>query len=107
MKRGCLESKVEVSTMRTITSLICLVAIFLLIGSKGDRESLTEGTTVSAAGQDVGYVDRRVTTLEQRLYTIESRLRSVEQQSMSARSTPSAPVSRDPELDRLRGEIET
>ena len=57
--------------------------------------------------QDIGYLDRRVTSVEQRLYSIESQLRSLQQQAMSSRSGPATGApgiggGRDLEIDRLR-----
>jgi hypothetical protein len=59
--------------------------------------------------QDVINLDRRINALEQRFYTVESRINRLEQQSLSnSRSTPiPAPSARDPEVERLRSEVES
>jgi hypothetical protein len=92
-----------------MTLLICATAFGSLATVGLERRTTGIAGEAEAAGaQDVGYVDRRVTALEQRLYSIESRIRSVEQMAMSRPSvSTTAPVTRDPEIDRLRSEIET
>jgi hypothetical protein len=62
-----------------------------------------------SAPQDVINLDRRINALEQRFYTVETRINRLEQQSLSnSRSTPTpAPSLRDPEVERLRSEIES
>jgi predicted nucleic acid-binding Zn-ribbon protein len=62
--------------------------------------------TETPAAQDIMSLDRRINSLEQRLYGIESNISRLQQQMItSSRSTP-APISRDPEVDQLRNEIE-
>jgi uncharacterized coiled-coil protein SlyX len=66
----------------------------------------TSSEPVAVGAQDVGVLDRRLSMLEQRLYLIESSISRLQQQSIgSGRPGPSQPM-RDPELDRLRGEVE-
>ena len=57
--------------------------------------------------QDVMNLDRRIQALEQRFYPLESAVRRVEQQTNSlARPAPVQPALRDPEVERLRNEVE-
>lgn len=64
-------------------------------------------TGAEAAPQDVMNLDRRIQALEQRLYPLETAVRRVEQQTNSlARPMPTQPAMRDPEVERLRNEVE-
>jgi hypothetical protein len=95
--------------MRLITVIMCALAIGSLATLTLERSRAgTAGAAEAASGQDVGYVDRRVSAVEQRLYSMESRIRSIEQQAMSRSSVSTSPVpTRDVEFDRLRSEVET
>jgi cell division protein FtsB len=67
-------------------------------------KKVSEPVTVGA--QDVMILDRRIGALEQRLYSIESNIGRLQQQAIgSMHSTPSQ-TGHDPELDRLRSEVE-
>ena len=64
------------------------------------------GKKSSEPAQDVIGLDRRISSLEQRLYSIESNINRLQQQAIgSMRSAPSQ-TGRDPEVDRLRSEVE-
>jgi len=56
--------------------------------------------------QDAVSLDRRIGSLEQRFYTIESSISRLEQQAMMAGRSTSSQTAHDPEIDRLRSEVE-
>jgi predicted RNase H-like nuclease (RuvC/YqgF family) len=60
-----------------------------------------------AGSQDVGSLDRRISSLEQRLYSIETSINRLEQSAISQRAPVSQPSARDQEINLLRGEIQT
>ena len=66
----------------------------------------TPATKADAPAQDVMSLDRRISALEQRLYMIESNINQLQQRVQYAQRPPvsSAPT-RDPEVDRLQGEL--
>jgi hypothetical protein len=77
------------------------------IGLWARGDSPASATTAEPPPQDVMSLDRRILALEQRLYPLESNVRRLEQQTASlGRPMPSQPTLRDPEIDRLRGEVE-
>jgi hypothetical protein len=51
-------------------------------------------------------LDRRISSLEQRFYTLESNINQLRQQAMVSRPPVVTPSGRDPELERLRSEIQ-
>jgi predicted RNase H-like nuclease (RuvC/YqgF family) len=68
---------------------------------------MTPITRAEAPPQDVMNLDRRIQALEQRFYPLESAIRRVERQTNSlARPAPTQPALRDPEVERLRNEVE-
>lgn len=67
----------------------------------GKSSSALEKTT-----QDVGSLDRRITSVEQRLYSIESSISRLQQSALSERSRASQPIRRDQEIDLVRGDIQ-
>jgi hypothetical protein len=65
-------------------------------------------TPVPPVAQDLMNLNQRVNSLEQRLVMIESSVRRVEQQQMAgSRATMPAAPARDPEVERLRSQVET
>ena len=56
--------------------------------------------------QDVGSLDRRITSVEQRLYSIESSISRLQQSALSERSRPLQPIARDQEIDLVRADIQ-
>ncbi len=88
--------------------------LFILIIGLGIGLAVT-GYRVSSAGgpeptatQDLINLNQRVSSLEQRLVMIESSVRRLEQQQMSMpRSSAPIQTPRDPEVDRLRSQVET
>lgn len=94
--------------MRILRIGLCIMALCAIVTAAVEayRARPSSETSVSAASQDVMGLDRRISVLEQRLYSIESSLNRLQQQAIvSSRSAP-AQVGRDPEIDRLRGELE-
>jgi hypothetical protein len=59
-----------------------------------------------SVAQDSMMLDRRISTLEQRLYSIESRISSLEQRALTSGRAAPSPTLRDPEIDRMRSELE-
>jgi len=66
----------------------------------GSSSALEEKT------QDVGSLDRRITSIEQRLYSIESSISRLQQSALSERSRVSQPIPRDQEIDLVRADIQ-
>lgn len=64
------------------------------------------GKTSSGPAQDVMNLDRRISSLEQRLYSIESNISRLQQEAIGTRSSIQSQTGRDPEVDRLRSEVE-
>ena len=64
------------------------------------------GKTSSGPAQDVMNLDRRISSLEQRLYSIESNVSRLQQEAIGTRSSIQSQPGRDPEVDRLRSEVE-
>lgn len=92
------------SRWRAVLFVVAGVAVVLTM--RGGSVNSSTSPSTPAVPQDVMSLDRRITTLEQKLYPLESSLRRLEQQTLTlGRSTPTQPL-RDPELDRLRGEVE-
>lgn len=76
------------------------------IGLATSSESASTAEPATTATQDVMRLEQRITSLEQKIYPLESTIRRLEQQTSSiSRPTPT-PTLRDPELDRLRSDIE-
>ncbi|MGA9769819.1 MAG: hypothetical protein WBV94_12315 [Blastocatellia bacterium] len=64
------------------------------------------GKNLSEPVQDVTGLDRRISSLEQRLYSIESSISRLQLQASSSMNSSPSQTGRDPEVDRLRGEVE-
>jgi hypothetical protein len=85
-----------------------LALVIFAVAATG-REVYRTGTvvrTAAAGSQDVVSLNHRISLLEQRFYTVESRINNLEQEAIMARRAPSGQTPRDPEVDRLRGELE-
>lgn len=89
---------------------ILIVVIVTGIGLAAMSFSVKSATPIEPTGmQDIINLNQRVNSLEQRLFTIESSIRRLEQQQQTAvpsASTPTQPA-RDPEVERLRSQVET
>ena len=70
----------------------------------GNSSSVMEDMTTI---QDVRTLDRRISLLEQRLYSIESSISRLQQSALSQREPISQPGVRDPEINLIRGEIQS
>jgi predicted RNase H-like nuclease (RuvC/YqgF family) len=88
---------------RTGLLLIGLACVFVVMAGRG-RASLEPEAAVSA--QDVTYLSGRISSLEQRFYSLESSINQLRQQMNASRPSQVTPNSRDPEIDRLRSEIQ-
>jgi hypothetical protein len=91
--------------MRVVTKWFFAIALSILfvVGVEAYRG---RAETATPAAQDTMMLNQRLGTLEQRIYTIESRINGLEQLAISARRSSPAPTTRDPEVDRLRSEME-
>jgi hypothetical protein len=97
---------------RSIRRSYLLIAIFLCAGislTATYYHTSAANKADASAPQDAINLDRRINALEQRFFTVETRISRLEQQSMTgSRSTPTpAPSLRDPEVERLQGEVES
>jgi predicted RNase H-like nuclease (RuvC/YqgF family) len=83
-----------------LISLACVLAVM----ADGGRASLER--EVAASGQDVTYLSGRISSLEQRFYSLESSINQLRQQMNASRPSTVTPNTHDPEVDRLRSEIQ-
>ena len=77
------------------------MVIAALVAPAGKASS----TNAAAPMQDVMSLDRRLSTLEQRLFILESNIGQLQQQIQYAQRQPATSAARDPEVDRLRLEL--
>src|ERR1044072_7426734 len=86
---------------------ILAIVIGIALAAKGYHVN-SATTSEPMAAQDLINLSQRINSLEQRLVMIESSVRRVEQQQMSTSRAPTPmPQGRDPEVDRLRSQVET
>ena len=90
---------------RIALGMILCAAIAVMANAYPGRSSST--WKAMAGSQDVGSLDRRISSLEQRLYSIETSINRLEQSAISQRTPVSQPSARDQEINLLRGEIQT
>jgi predicted RNase H-like nuclease (RuvC/YqgF family) len=86
-----------------------LVLVIVLCAGIGIMANVYPGRSSSALEemtQDVGSLDRRITSIEQRLYSIESSISRLQQLALSERSRASQPIPRDQEIDLVRADIQ-
>jgi predicted RNase H-like nuclease (RuvC/YqgF family) len=81
--------------------VLCAVIGIMANVYPGNSSSALEEKT-----QDVGSLDRRITSVEQRLYSIESSISRLQQSALSERSRVSQPIPRDQEIDLVRSDIQ-
>ena len=81
--------------------VLCAVLGIMANVYPGKSSSALEETT-----QDVGSLDRRITSVEQRLYSIESSISRLQQSALSERPRASQPIPRDQEIDLVRSDIQ-
>jgi len=80
-----------------------LIAIAIIIMHANN----TSSANGAVPAQDVLSLDRRISTLEQRLYMLESNITRLQQEVQYVQRQPATSTSsgRDPEVDRLRLEL--
>lgn len=84
-----------------------VIGIGIGLAAKGYRAN-SANTSEPLPAQDIIGLSQRVSSLEQRLVMIESSVRRLEQQQMALpRPQPSIQPTRDPEVERLRSQVET
>jgi hypothetical protein len=90
---------------RIVPGVILCTAIGVMANAYASRSSFAwKGVTGS---QDVGSLDRRISSLEQRLYSIEASINRLQQSAISPRRPPALqPSTRDQEIYLLREEIQ-
>jgi hypothetical protein len=89
---------------RIALGLILFAAIGMMAKGDTSRRSFARESVIRS--QDVGSLDRRISSLEQRLYSIEANINRLQQASISQRPPALQPSTRDQEIYLLRGEIQ-
>ncbi len=84
------------------------ILVFCAVVATGVEAYRGKNSSEPAAigAQDVTGLDRRISSLEQRLYSIESNISRLQQQSIGSISSAPSQTGRNPEIDRLRSEVE-
>lgn len=82
-------------------AVVCVIAIAFAIAHTNKASSANAGMSA----QDVMSLDRRISAFEQRLYILESHINQLQQQVQYAQRQPATSNTRDPEIDRLRVEL--
>ena len=85
-----------------LIGLVCVLAVTVAMAHRGKASLEPE----ALAAQDAMQLDRRISSLEQRLYTLESNISQLRQQVTMSRPPVVTPNTRDPEVERLRSEIQ-
>jgi TolA-binding protein len=92
--------------MRRSTRAFCFaVAGFIALAIAMARPDRAGSAATAMPAQDVMSLDRRLSTFEQRLYIMESHINQLQQQMQYAQRQPAASAPRDPEVERLRLEL--
>jgi len=93
--------------MRRLARFLIILAMLLVTGAALNGY-LGNSKTGSAAmaGQDAINLDRRLSTLEQRIYSIEGTMRQLQMQLSNAAPNVAVQNHRDPEIDRLRLDLD-
>ena len=86
--------------------LVLGIVLCAVIGIVANVYPGKSSSALEVRPQDVGSLDRRITSVEQRLYSIESSISRLQQSALSERSRPSQPIPRDQEIDLVRGDIQ-
>ena len=89
--------------MRIAFRGLLILAFCGMLGVQLDRYRKPSSAS-EIGGQDVSYLDRRISSLENRLGSMESSLRMLEQQTRSQGSA-TGQTARDPETALLRSEL--
>src|SRR4051812_18332961 len=82
-------------------AVVCVIAIAIAIAHTNKASS----ANAAMPAQDVMSLDRRISAFEQRLYILESHINQLQQQVQYAQRQPATSNTRDPEVDRLRLEL--
>lgn len=82
-------------------AVVCVIAIALAIAHTNQASS----ANAAMSAQDVMSLDRRISAFEQRLYILESHINQLQQQVQYAQRQPATSNTRDPEVERLRLEL--
>jgi peptidoglycan hydrolase CwlO-like protein len=83
-------------------AVVCVIAITIAIAYTNKASS----ANAALPAQDVMSLDRRISAFEQRLYIMESHINQLQQQVQYAqRQQPATSNTRDPEVERLRLEL--
>lgn len=90
--------------IRTGVWILVFCAV-VVTGVEAYRGKNSSGPAAVGA-QDVMNLDRRISSLEQRLYSIESNVSRLQQEAIGTRTSIQSQTGRDPEVDRLRSEVE-
>ena len=85
-----------------LISLVCVLAATAALANRGKASLEIE----ALASQDTMQLDRRISTIEQRFYSLESSINQLRQQMASSRPSSVTPNARDPEVERLRSEVQ-
>ena len=85
-----------------LISLVCVLAATAAMAHRGKASLETE----ALAAQDVTYLNQRLSSLEQRFYSLESNLNQLRQEIRAPRPSPVTPNTHDPEIERLRSELQ-
>jgi len=92
--------------MQRATRAFCFAVvgfIALALAMAHTDKAISAATAIPA--QDVMSLDRRLSAFEQRLYVMESHINQLQQQMQYAQRQPATSSGRDPEVDRLRLEL--
>jgi conjugal transfer/entry exclusion protein len=82
-------------------AVLCVIAIAIAIAHTNQASS----ASAAMPAQDVMSLDRRISAFEQRLYIMESHINQLQQQIQYAQRQPAPANTRDPEVERLRLEL--
>jgi predicted nucleic acid-binding Zn-ribbon protein len=92
--------------MQRATRAFCFAVVgFIAIALAMAHTDKASSAATAMPAQDVMSLDRRLSSFEQRLYSMESHINQLQQQMQYAQRQPAASASRDPEVDRLRLEV--
>jgi uncharacterized protein YlxW (UPF0749 family) len=97
-ERGKLMQKATRIFGFAVVGFIALAAVIVQVNK-------TSTANAAAPAQDVMSLDRRINSFEQRLYILESHINQLQQQMQYAQRQPSPSGARDPEVERLRLEV--
>jgi len=82
-------------------AVVCVIAITIAIAHTNKASS----ANAAMPAQDLMSLDRRISAFEQRLYIMESHINQLQQQVQYVQRQPATSNTRDPEVERLRLEL--